>query len=184
MTPNLIVSELLASAKNAIDTGKPIEDIASAFTHFYSDKEVTTAREVIAATGVDLGRSGRGKSGNAAKEASILEVLKTLVDSDFKGKNTIFCAVQLNRIHFVPDGLQDDIQMRSEIASVHQKMDDLLASYQNAVSTMASVKEDIAKLTPNMETSLENHGTSAPPAKTTYAATVAKPVTTKNNEKK
>lgn len=137
---DLIISELLTSAKHAINAGKPVDNVVLTFARFYNEGEILVAREKLEGVGAKLPQRKTARN-TVSKEAALTEVLKALVDLDAKGTDIVFAAVNLNRICFVEDGLNDEIQMRSVVTSVTKKMEDLETSYHDVVTFLQSLND-------------------------------------------
>lgn len=124
----LIVNELLASATHAIDTGKLTTDIVPSFVLFYDDLEVKSAHEVLSShisrseLKVKLSTRSRKIDKEEAKSTDIKNIIDALRLIDWADQKVPFVVSDISRICHVYGALRDEIQMRSEMPRINQRL--------------------------------------------------------------
>lgn len=130
--PKIIVNELLASAKDAIISAKTKIEIELALSKFYGETAIIEARTVLVKLALVPAKITR-KLDKSQKTGQIIDCLQP---NDWKGINTNFAAVDLERVCKVSSGIGDKMQFRMEIAEL-----------QNKFETLTTEVEEINKLT-------------------------------------
>lgn len=139
----LIVNELLASATHAIDTGKLTTDIVPSFVLFYDDLEVKSAHEALSShinqceMKVKLSTRSRKSDKDEAKSTDIKNIIDALRLIDWADQKVPFVVSDISRICHVYGALRDEIQMRSEMQRINQRLlslEKLLQSIPNITS--------------------------------------------------
>ncbi len=137
----IIVNELLASAKHAIITAKTKTEIELAFSKFYGEAAIIEAKKVL----VNLALVPPKITRKVDKAKEIGQIIDCLQQTDWKGINTNFAAVDLERICKVSSGIGDEMQFRMEIIELRNKFE-----------TLTSEVEKINKLTDVVTKASEN----------------------------
>ena len=138
----IIISELLTCAShNLLMTGRTADDVAPSFSQFYSLAEIEHARDRLESIGLTVPKVSLRKNEVAAKQALVLNILKAIQENDWKGSNVKFVAANLTRICIVPDNINDEIMLRSEVASLHKKYDDIEKMMHDVLKTITQVND-------------------------------------------
>lgn len=146
----VVVSDLLSSAAHAIYmTGKTVDDVSLIFNRFYNVEEVEDAREKLRQIGVSIPKRSTRKD-TAAKQKDIEEILKLITGLDWQGKNIKFAALNLTRICYVPDNIHDEIQLRSEVATLHKKVEDLENLCRELLNVVSAVNNTLLMTNKNV----------------------------------
>lgn len=135
----IIVNELLTSATHAINTGRAADDICLYLPNHYNDKEVTEAKRELESIGCTFPKI----SARTEKKKHVELIIKALIALDWKQKNITFAASDLNRVIYVPTTLDDEIQIRTEIASLQKKHNDLENFCKNMIDMLQIINDRV-----------------------------------------
>lgn len=153
MSANTIVDELICSAQHAIISGKLKDEIVETFANFYESEEIKNARKHLMLPDKRASRPKDEKSNLDKKRNSIAEILACLLDKDFKMKDITFLAKDLSRIRFVPFTLRDEVQLRSELSELRNKLDDLANCFTECIKDklemISSIGEKVSNFNPS-----------------------------------
>lgn len=120
------------------------------------------------------------KSQKSQKPREITEIVKFLTDLDWQGKigkEITFAAANFTRICYVPINLSDDVQLRTEVTSLHKRFNDLetvckdLIAHVEAVTSKVTestneMKQSATSVMSKLHTPISTEKTSAPPPPT------------------
>lgn len=168
----VVICELLVSAVHALNTGRAADDISLCFSKFYNDTEISEARLKINSVGCNIGRRSSRKD-SEAKQKHIHEIVLALIDLDWKSKNLVFAASDLDRICNVPTNIDDEVQMRMEIVSLRKKYDDLESMCNDMIALIKAMGTKIDTTNGILRNSTELHPTPAP----TYSSVITEGIT-------
>lgn len=129
-TEKLIVNELLTSAKHAIDTGKSSTDIIPSFLLFYDDKAIKSAHEALSSfignqeelKSFRFSSRSRKTDKEEAKSTDIKNIVEALRKIDWKCEIFPFVASDISKVCYVYGSVRDEIQMRSEIHRINNRL--------------------------------------------------------------
>lgn len=151
----IIISELLASTIHASMTGRTADDMVPVFTKFYNQEEIEKARDNLISLGCKIGKKSARKDSNS-KLREITEIVKFLTDLDWQGKigkEVVFAAVNFTRICYVPINLSDDVQLRTEVTSLHKRFNDLESVCKDLIAHVEAVTTKVTESTNKMKQS-------------------------------
>lgn len=176
----VILCDLLASAVHALTTGGTADDISLCFSRFYSDTEINEAREKALGIGIVLPRRSVRKE-TGAKLKFISELVQAVIDLDFRSSKFTFAAVDLTRLCYVPKNIDDEIQIRTELATLKVKYDDLEKMLKEVVDSFKMFSTNIQSTTMEISKSVELIKGSAKEFE--HEADVSKAMTSENSVK-
>lgn len=171
--PTVYIDALLASGQHAILQGKDTIEISQSFDLFYTDKEVDAARNLLS----ELDENHFKKRRVSNKKRDLAEVLTYIRQEDWKGRNLVFGVVDISRICQVTSGLQDEIQLRSELQIIKSRMD-ALTSVVDEIRTISKTVSDAAEA---IKKGAEHH--QQPNQTSTYVQVAKKNLKSDSNKK-
>ncbi len=155
ITETLVINELLASAKHAIDTGKLTTDIVPSFVLFYDDNSVKSAHEALASflikkdmKSVKLSSRSLKVDKDDAKSTDIRNMVEVLRLIDWEDKKVPFVVSDISQICHVYGAIRDEIQMRSEMLRMNQRLSSLEKLLQNMPSLTTRIDTAISAMKP------------------------------------
>lgn len=161
-TESLVINELLASAAHAIDTGKLTTDIVPSFALFYDDNIVKSAHEALSSylirndlKCVKLPSRSRKIDKDDAKTTDIRNMIEALRLIDWQDKKPPFVVSDISRICHVYGALRDEVQMRSEMLRMNQRL-----------SSLEKLLKSIPSLTTRIDTAISVMKPTPPPTPT------------------
>lgn len=156
----VIVCDLLASVVHGLTVGSTADDISLCFARFYSDTEINNARDKATAAGISLPRRSSRKDTDA-KQKIIADLVQSVINLDFKSAKVTFAACDLTRVCYVPNNIDDEIQLRTELTTLKKKYDDLekilkdlMETFQNFSSSTSAATAEIGKMVENISTNI------------------------------